>query len=426
MRSFFISANKIRLAAILIGNLALVILIYLSLFELEVLSVLPNETNHLNWDVAFYRDIKDIGYVYAASKATNMAFFPLFPYIWKLVQLSALQIGIFNFVLFAGSFILLIGKEKFKAIYLLVLISIPCFIFFYLPYSESLFFLFGTIIINGYRNDKFTFLIIGILGCCLTRAISTVFLPMIIITEVLHWKNSNEIPFPYKRILICCLAALLAIFIVVSIQGIQTGKWFYYLETAKKFNRALILPTLPFTTIAPERVLGIDGIAWVVGLIAAYFCIKWSIMSFGGFFLKQDYALAWDRSVYFSALFASAVFLIDTFFTNNIEGHTNLWSINRHLLCTPFAAHFINWFVKDCKKEKSDLYSLTIISLSGLFITGIYQYQHHIYFYILFVTAIFLSKFFERAGLLLYPLYAFNLMLAVILYHDFLSFKWAG
>jgi hypothetical protein len=421
------SADKIRLPMIFIGNLALVLLIYLGLFKLNVLSVLPNEIGYLSWDVAFYRDIKDIGYVYATSKATNMAFFPLFPYIWKMVHLSALQMGVFNFALFACSFIWLIGKEKFKAIYLLVLISIPCFIFFYLPYSESLFFLFGTLIIKGYRNDKFNLLIIGILGCCLTRAISTVFIPMIIITELLHWKNSKElIAFPYKRILVCCSAALLAILIVISIQGIQTGKWFYYMEMAKKFNRALIFPSFPFTTISPDRVLGIDGIAWVVGFIATYFCIKWSIISFGSFFLRQDYPLSTDRSVYFSALFISAVFLIDTFFTNHIEDRTNLWSINRHLLCTPFAVHFINWFFKDCRKEKPDLYSLTIILLSGLFITGVYQYQLHIYFYLIFVTAIFLSKFFDKALFLLYPLYAFNLMLAIVLYHDFLSFKWAG
>jgi len=427
MRSFLTSTNQIRLAIILTGNLALTTLIYFILFKLEILSSLPDEFNYLNWDVAFYRDIKDIGYVYAGSKASNMAFFPLFPYIWKLIQSSALQIGFFNFVLFACSFSLLIDKEKFETRYLLVLISIPCFIFFYLPYSESLFFFFGTLTIKGYKNDKFSFLIIGILGCCLTRAVSTVFIPMIIITEIVNWKTSKGIiAFPYKRILLCCLTALLAILIVVAIQGIQTGKWFYYLEAAKKFDRGLILPSLPFTTIAPEKILGIDGIAWVTGLVAVYFCLKWTIISFKYFLLKQDCPVVFDRAAYFSMLFVSAVFMIDTFFTNYIEGHTNLWSINRHLLCTPFAVCFINWFIKDYKKEKFDLYSLIIIFISGLFITGIYQYQFHIYFYVLFVLSIFLSKFFDKAAMLLYPLYVFNLILAVVFYNDFLSFKWVG
>lgn len=427
MRSFLTSTSKIRLIIILAGNLTLTALIYFILFKLEILSFLPDEFNYLNWDVAFYKDIKEIGYVYAGSKASNMAFFPLFPYVWKLIQSSALQIGVFNFVLFACSLALLIGKEKFETRYLLALISIPCFIFFYLPYSESLFFFFGTLIIKGYKDDKFSFLMIGILGCCLTRAVSTVFIPMIIITEIMHWKNSKDtVAFPYKRLLLCCLTALLAILIVVCIQGVQTGKWFYYLEAAKNFNRGLILPSLPFTTIAPEKILGIDGIAWVTGLVAVYFCLKWTLISFKCFLLKQDCPLVFDRGVYFSMLFVSAVFMIDTFFTNYIDGRTNLWSINRHLLCTPFAVYFINWFVKDDKKEKFDLYSLIIIFISGIFITGIYQYQLHTYFYVLFVLSMFLSNFFAKATMLLYPLYIFNLILVVVFYHDFLSFKWVG
>lgn len=427
MQSFFNSAINIRLIITLIGHLALSALLYCILVYLGIFSLLPNEINYLNWDVAFYRDIKDTGYIYEGAGPSNMAFFPLFPYLWKFIEFSALQIGVFNFAIFAGSFSVLVAKRGLETKYLLVLISIPCFIFFYLPYSESLFFLFGLSIIRGYRDNKFIFVITGILGCCLTRAVSIVFIPVIIVTEILYWKSSKEIfVFPGRRIMICCLLALLAILVVVCLQGIQTEKWFYSLEAAKNFNRALIFPALPFTTLAPERILGIDGVAWSTGLIAIYFCIKWSFCFLRGFLFKRRYMLTDDRSVFFSALFLSSVFLIDTFFTNYLGGHTNLWSIDRHLLCTPFAVHFIVWFVKDCGEERIDLYSLALIIFAGMFITGIYQFQLHLYFYFLFFTAVFLGKYFAKARLLLYPLYAFNLLLAVVFFHDFLSFKWVG
>lgn len=426
MTSFFKMINK---KALFISgvNTILMIFCYFMLYKFEIITVFPNDQNIVSWDAVWYNQIRESGYRYLPFQVSNMAFFPLFSLFWKVTQFSSIHVSIFNAIIFMISFSLLIGKGKFKTVYLLVLVSLPCFIFFYLPYTEALFFLFGTFIIMGYRNNSMSLLIIGIFGCCLTRAVSTVFIPILILTELFCWDNSKDrFSDVLKRVFIYCAVALLCILIVVLIQGVQTDKWFYYIEAVKYYDRHLIFPSIPFSTYSPEMVLGIDGIAWVLGIIAMSFCLKWGMGYMRNFFYENGSGQIVDRSVCFSALFLSSVVFLDTFFTNNIGNSTNIWSINRHLLCTPFAIYFINWFRADYNIKKYDIYSTLVILILGLFITGIFKYPHHIIFYFLFSTSLIVSKFINKASLMLFPMYIFNLVLFAIFYYQFLSVKWIG
>jgi hypothetical protein len=411
---------------LLIGNLIIIVAIYAAFYQLNIFHYLPTEYNLIHWDANFYKEIKEIGYIYKPSQPSNMAFFPFFPLVWKFLGSSALLVSVVNTVLFSCSLYFLIGEERFDAIFFLAVISLPCFIFFYLPYSESIFFFFGVLLIYGYKERKDWVILIGILGCCLTRAVSTVFVPIIVVTEVLNWSQSGS-KVTYKVIL-QCLTACLAILITVIVQGLQTGRWFVFLQAAKGFDRDLAVPRAPFTTISAGKILGTDSLAWLTGVIATYFCVKWGIALLRKIFLnvKVNPQIGEDRSVYFSALFLAAVLVIDTFFTNKINGHTNLWSINRHLLCTPFLVCFINWFYRGYKASTLDCYCIISLVIIALYLTGVFKYPNHICFYLLASAAFFISKFLAKAKLLLYPLYVVNLFLFVIYYHDFLQFKWVG
>jgi len=426
MITFFDSFNK--KALLLSGaNCVIMVFFYFILYELQIIDLLPNEKNIVSWDAVWYNQIRESGYTYLPFQVSNMAFFPLFSIFWKLTQFSAIQISFFNAVLFMISFSLSIGKEKYKTIYLLVLVSLPSFIFFYLPYTESLFFFFGTLIVIGYRNNSFSLLILGIFGCCLTRAVSTVFLPILILTELFCWDSSKDKFFDVlKKLFVYCSVTLLCIFIVVLMQFIQTGKWFYYIEAVKYYNRHLIPISLPFSTYSAKMILGIDGIAWTLGMISMYYCVKWGMEFTRNLLSKNESKFILNKSACFSALFLSSVVVLDTFFTNYVEGMTNIWSINRHLLCTPFAICFINWFHSQCKMKKYDFYCIFIILILGLFITGTFKYQHHILLYSLFSISLILSKFINKASSMLFPMYALNLFLFALFYYQFLSVKWVG
>lgn len=272
--------------------------------------------------------------------------------------MNGLEISFLNLIVFIVSFILLIGKDRYKTIYLLVIGSLPCFIFFFLPYSEAWFFLFGTLLIIGYRKDSRLLQIIGLFGCCLTRSVSTFFIPAIIITELLAYRSSGI----SKRklianILINTATCFSSILIVVLIQGVQTGKWFYYIEVQKYWKRHWLFPSLPFTNVSSNKVLGIDAVALIVGLVTMFFCFKWAYAYVSTEIRKEGVSpegTAICRSVYFSALFLSAIAIVDTCFTYDIAGRTNMQCMNRHLLCTAFAVCFLNWINTVYKPERSD------------------------------------------------------------------------
>lgn len=416
--------------SILLLTFVSVLLTYYLFLNLDLVKTVPNDNNVIKYDADWFFSIRKYGYTYIEGQMSNIAFFPFFPYFWKWSHLSGWLICFANLLIFALSFLALMGAREYKAKYLMVISSIPCFIFFFLPYSESWFFLFGTSLIIGFRRKSRILQIIGIFGCCLTRSVSTFFLPAIVITELLSYKRSmmtrKEMAI---NILLNTLASLSSILMVVVIQGIQTGKWFYYIEVQRYWKRHWMFPSFPFTTISPNKILGIDAIAMILGVIAMYFSLKW-----GQQWLKQilfkdigsDSNQEICKSVYFSALFLSAIVIVDTCFTYNIEGRSNIQCMNRHLMCTSFALCFLNWMHKDYIAKWKDGYIIIAILIGGIFVSGIYSYYHHVIYYALFCSSFFLYKFFPKLEPVFIILFFFNVFFLVIFYHDFLNDLWVG
>jgi hypothetical protein len=405
-------------------------MLYLCFFQLGITKVIPDKYNTVRYDADWFDDIRVSGYIYVKNQMSNMAFFPLFPYAWKWSGLNGLQMSFLNLIIYIIAYVLLMGKAQYKVLYLMIISSIPCFIFFFLPYSEAWFFLFGTLLIVGYRKDSRALQVIGLVGCCLTRSVSIFFLPAIIITELLAYKKS---PSNKKKvlgnILINSLASLSSILIVVIVQGIQTGKWFYYIEVQKYWQRHWIIPSFPVTTISPAKVLGIDAIAMVLGIIAIFFMLKWAYFYLKKFSVekkKDEGHQQICKSVYFSTLFLSAIVIVDTCFTYNIDGKTNIQCMNRHLMCTAFAVCFLNWIYKHYNAKVIDGYLISFILVCGIFVTGIYSYSYHLIYYILFCSSFFLYKYFPKLELAFIVLFFFNIFFTVIFYQDFISGFWIG
>jgi hypothetical protein len=126
-----------------VGSKNFAILIYMLLFILTLVGIqqiwssdLFDKINFLNWDANHYNFIKEKGY-----QDFRLAFFPLFPIIWRFLDVGVYAIILINSLIFFTSFYILIKHLEIKGVKeILMYLSIPSFIFFYLPYSESIFF----------------------------------------------------------------------------------------------------------------------------------------------------------------------------------------------------------------------------------------------------------------------------------------------
>ena len=135
--------------------------LYLILSFFGLISEFPTEFSLNQYDVSWYQSIISNGYVINEGQQSNVAFFPLFPLIWKLLHLSNVGISCVN-LLFLGLGAFVLAKTyKLSSQTILLLCSTTSLFFCYIPYSEALFFLAGSLIIYGFRNN-YWWLIAGI------------------------------------------------------------------------------------------------------------------------------------------------------------------------------------------------------------------------------------------------------------------------
>src|SRR5690554_6421744 len=173
--------------------IATLFIIYVLLDLFGFIYTVPNNTNLLNWDAKWYFSIKDSGYEFIENSMCNLAFFPLFPLVWDVLDVSPTHISIFNSLVFFISFIFFYRKEYTNLLSFLFILSIPSFIFFALPYSESLFFISSSLIILGYNKESNSLKNIGFLFSSMTRSVSIIFIPAIIICDLVLNKGKLKL-----------------------------------------------------------------------------------------------------------------------------------------------------------------------------------------------------------------------------------------
>ena len=84
---------------IILCYFSLFIVLYVILCLIGLIEYFPNNVNLVSWDAVWYNGIKDNGYYYDPSRQSSVAFFPLFPYLWRLIGVNAVGISFFNFSL---------------------------------------------------------------------------------------------------------------------------------------------------------------------------------------------------------------------------------------------------------------------------------------------------------------------------------------
>ena len=354
--------------AYLAVHLMMVILIYFIYSYYNVFLKLPNNENLMQFDAQLYHEIGSRGYKFIPNKPSNLAFFPLFPYLWNLLKATPVVVSLINIILFAFSFSLLDHQEyNFNISKTLSILSLPSFIFFAVPYSESLFFCFGCAIIVGYRINSEWLKYLGFFGASLTRSVSVIFIPAIIVCEIFNKRGlprSVGILNAMKLILVNITALL----VVAYVQYYQTGKWLYFIEVQQFWHRKLSLIKLPITTMSENRLMALDSLALVFGTVACIYLLIYfrSIQTRFKFFEI-------DNAVLFSILYIAAITVIDLLFTSNTGG-TNIWSLNRHLIATPFFITFYYWLTKRANLFPREFVALFCIIIIVPFLTNLRNY----------------------------------------------------
>src|ERR1043165_8733911 len=110
---------------------------------------LPASSRIESCDAGWYHSIWKDGYQYYPTVANNTAFFPFFPYVWRWLGVGPVGISIINgllFVLGVGFlFTFLSSTWRTKAFYL----TVSLLVFYMVPFSESMFYIFGAMMLLG-------------------------------------------------------------------------------------------------------------------------------------------------------------------------------------------------------------------------------------------------------------------------------------
>ena len=294
----------------------------------------------LNWDAEHYEFIKQNGF-----ESYRVAFFPLFPLIWKFLALGTYGAVLLNSIVFLMTFYLIVRKLKIKnSLEIVLYLTIPSFIFFYLPYSESIFFLCSTAILFGIKDKKYYLIYIGLFFAILARPAFTVFIPALIITEFFSEFRTKT----WLRISIYIGISLVGVLLVSFIQFLDTGEWFKFFEAQKHWGNFLQIPRLPLTSWAGGFIVRLDGFAFLIGTISGGFLLGLI------FKLKQFRNSVIPSEVIFSLAYLGGITLIVLLFRGG-----SLFSLNRFIFATPFIIVAFNFWIKsDFCITKKQLFSI--------------------------------------------------------------------
>ena len=413
---------------------------YLILGFFGHLHQVPGTENMQQWDSSWYASIKDNGYLYDPNAPSNIAFFPLFPYFWRITSLGPFGIGVLNGLIFLTSFSLLARTYKFDVKESLLFLSLPSMFFFYLPYTESLFFLMMTIMFIGLHKQKQWLIILGLFLSSMIRPTSIFFIPAIIFMEFLYtkWKG-KELRQTIFRTSLYIIASISSILIVLLIQRYQTGEWFGYFEAQiKHWKHEFLIPEFPLTTWGRSNLIWLDATALFFGLVALF-----GVFFIGIRWIRNKFSLheKYDKGLLFSITYLGVMAVYAVFFNEtDAKGGTSVMSLNRYIFATPFIILFL-WFYMN-----KVTFSLKVFGVyMGIFIlvallfgayTNLEDLQHFklekfktaSYFGImgLYVGIYGLLNHPKFKSDLILPLYCLNMLLQLVLLDSFLSGNWVG
>lgn len=371
------------------------------------------ENSLLNWDAGQYYRIVHEGY-----NDYRVAFFPLFPFIWKALRCGIYTISLLNGALFISSTALLVTVFNFPTKELFLMISFPSLIFMFLPYTEALFFFSSVLVLIGMRKNLNWVVFIGILLASCTRPVVYVFIPAIIILLFIL-RNKQSI---IQTLIFYILPVLLGLGVVLYIQYINTHDWLAFFHSQKTgWNNYVRLPKLRLTSWGGDDIVRLDGTAFLVGMIATvamgYRFIE-RIRTGKPEFINQ-------AAILFSVLYLAGISWLVLFTRGG-----SLFSLNRFVFATPFFFLAFSEFKKKKWTTKQYLLILILINAFWLLFGSYVHIQEVLKYFALSVFIMFFlflnhsNKYISHTAYFICILG--NVTLQIYCYNYFLNGGWIG
>jgi len=301
-------------------------------------SIIPNAMNIHNWDVGYYESIKRMGY---DGNSHNTGFFILFPLIWKISHLGVWGICALNTIFFSLGFAVLMRTlgEKNKLFWLLCL-TLPSVYFAFIPYTESLFFLFSSLLFYSVRKDKFRVFWVSLLLISLVRATAIFLLPALLAMELLSNPRNEFLKSSGRFIYKSALPTFIGLGIFILIQYYETGIWFAYFKTqAEHWGHVFTWTGLPFTNIegAMKRYHWLSALA----IFLNFFAFTYLIRYFWGWIKDKK---SFEPNLVFSLGYLTMLLLSLIFMNPKYGNHTtNIMGANRYTFISPFFFFFLHF-----------------------------------------------------------------------------------
>lgn len=421
------SLNKTFFSAVTFHFLIAVFL-YLGLYWIGEIKILPNGENIVAWDAINYYNIQHQGYIDFQESTSNIPFFPLVGLVWRWLSLSPIGAVVLNIFFFLSGFYLLHRQYQFSFQVLLLFLSIPSVFFLCVPYAEALFFLSSTFVILGLEKKNNWWVMGGLFIAGMTRPSALFFLPAIFFMEIINFKewDFKILRNVFLRILCYVLAVLAGVFIVFAMQHEATGDWLAFFHQRDK--NGMQIPSFPLTTWRGAKLLWLDGIAYVVGLSSFIFC---GIIGWKKFISSKVNIEIPSKAILFSLAFLTMT-MIHILFFNAKDLYTNtssLFGMNRFVFATSFFVIVMAYF-KDrldfSKKINTRLfigYFILILTMLGVFVPENQPEHLRTMIYLLFIF-LFLA-YQKRFRFFWIFVYGVHLVTQVLLLDKFLQgFGW--
>ncbi|MGZ6414256.1 MAG: hypothetical protein ACXVED_06305 [Bacteroidia bacterium] len=149
-----------------------------------------------NFDAQTYNAIRSTLYKTIETDPNSkykVAFFPLFPILWKVLGVSGFSLAIINFLLFSLAIFILfyVFIPKGSLTLFLFIFALPTLTVFIMPYTEALFMLFVCISTLGWYKEKYFFFYSGLFFACLTRPIFVILIFCFIALELFFYLKNR-------------------------------------------------------------------------------------------------------------------------------------------------------------------------------------------------------------------------------------------
>lgn len=392
------------------------------------------DENTLHWDGGHYYAIKERGY--SADEDWRFAFFPLFSYIWKFSTLSPSNVIFLNFFMILVGVLLLayLFKQKWKNI--LLVLSLPMFAVFLIPYTEATFFLMFSIAVWGYMKDKYWLYFAGMVLASLSRNTILLVFPAIICAEMLFFIKERNIRQSAFRLCMGCLPVLIGTAFLSLIQyGYGSGDVFKFIEVQKYWGYKFSISGLTnlhdwshesFGVNVPTLIMiGIPLIIYLICITLKQFNILKKNIPFFSFSSdnKFDYL---NLVLLFCCLssFCSVVLL---------RGGS-LHGLSRFVLCSPYFVilMFLNQEKVLSVSFRKRFVSFSILTICSLIIFSISSYAtfpirfHYIGYYILVaIIALYLfDNTKQKYNIWLFLIFLINILWTTYLFNMYLCDGW--